>query len=142
MQRVANPSSSAAEMQIHEAKFNQSMRVEWAKARACMMRWKEELMLIQEEMRHVIVYHRWKADWWQDRASTRNHGDQAVVSRISGYAHKQADICVHMAEQCAWHWLPHLKAKGIVPSWGLDYEHLLVMTEGSLNSNEVFGSTT
>ena len=29
-----------------------------------------------------------------------------------------------------------------MPSWGLDYEHLLVTTEGSLNSNEVFGSTT
>ena len=64
VQRGAYPSGSESETQIHEAEFNQSMRVEWAKAKARMMRWKEELMLIQEEMRRVIVYHKWRADWW------------------------------------------------------------------------------
>ena len=48
-----------------------------------------------------------------------------ILSGISGYAHKQADICVCLAEQCACHELPPLKASGIMPSWGLDYEHLL-----------------
>ena len=138
----AYPSGSESETQIHEAEFNQSMRVEWAKARARMMRWKEELMLIQEEMRHVIVYHKWRADWWRQRASRQNNEDQAVLSGISGYAHKQADICVCMAEQCAQHWLPHLKAKGIVPSWGLNYEHLLVEPQESWNSSEPLGNTT
>ncbi|KIJ89355.1 hypothetical protein K443DRAFT_118082 [Laccaria amethystina LaAM-08-1] len=87
------------------------MLVEWAKARARMMRWKEEWMLVQEEMRRVIAYHKWKADCW-----------------ISGYAHKQADMCTRMAERCALYWLPHLKSQGggIMPSWGLEYEHLLV----------------
>ena len=65
-----------------------------------------------------------------------------TLSGILGYAHKQADICVHMAEQCAQHWLPHLKARGIVPSWGLDYEHLLVKPQESLDSDEILGNTT
>ena len=30
-----------------------------------------------------------------------------------------------MAEQCAVYWLPHLKEKGIVPSWASDFDHLL-----------------
>ena len=64
------------------------------------------------------------------------------MSGISGYAHKQADICVCIAEQCAQHWLPHLKAKGVVPSWGLDYEHLLVESQESWNSSEPLGNTT
>ena len=64
------------------------------------------------------------------------------MSGISGYAHKQADICVHIAEQCAQHWLPHLKAKGIVLSWGLNYEHLLVESQESWNSSEPLGNTT
>ena len=69
MQRGAYLSGSESETQIHEAEFNQSMHVEWAKARVHMMRWKEELMLIQEEMRHVIVHHKWRADWWRQHAS-------------------------------------------------------------------------
>jgi hypothetical protein len=142
VQHGAYPSSSESETQIHEAEFNQSMRVEWAKARARMMRWKEELMLIQEEMRRVIVYHQWKANWWRERALMQNHEDQVISSGISGYAHKQAAICVRMAEQCAWHWLPHLKARGIVPSWGLDYKHLLIKPQVSLDGNEMISNTT
>jgi hypothetical protein len=127
-------------MHIGEDEFNQSMRVEWAKARARKMRWKEELMLIQEEMRRVIVFHKWKAGWWRDRASARNHPDQVVLSGISGYANKQADICVRLAEQCARHWLPPLKASGIEPAWGRDYEHLLpVALDGK---DETYGCTT
>ena len=47
-----------------DEEFNDSMRVEWAKLRAWMMRWKEELLIVQEEMRQVLVYLRWRADWW------------------------------------------------------------------------------
>ena len=72
----------------------------------------------------------------------RNHEDQVILSGISGYAHKQAAICVRMAEQCAWHWLPHLKARGIVPSWGLDYEHLLIKPQVSLDGNKTISNTT
>ena len=46
-----------------DKEFNDSMRVEWAKSRARMMRWKEELLIVQEEMRRVLVYLRWRAEW-------------------------------------------------------------------------------
>ncbi|EDR02655.1 uncharacterized protein LACBIDRAFT_308169 [Laccaria bicolor S238N-H82] len=85
------------------------MCVEWAKARAQMKRWNEELMLVQEEMRRVIAYHKWRAD-----------------CGISGYTYKQADICECLAVQCAVHWLPHLKVRGIILSWASDYEHMLL----------------
>ena len=49
------------ELGMHEEEFNDGMQVEWAKACACMNRWKEELLLVQEEMRRVISYHEWKA---------------------------------------------------------------------------------
>ena len=140
VQNATHSSPTQSETHIGEDEFNHSMRVEWAKARARKMRWKEELMLIQEEMRRVIVHHRWKADWWRDRASLRSHQDQVVLSGISGYAHKQADICVRLAEQCARHWLPALKASGIMPSWGLDYEHLLPISSDS--KDETSHSTT
>ena len=122
--KCANP-LNRSELEIGEDEFNESMCVEWVKARAQMMRWKEELMLIQEEMRRVIAYHKWRADWWCEHSVTWNHGDPKVSSGISGYAHKQADSCEHLAECCAVHWLLHLKVRGIIPSWASDYEHLL-----------------
>ena len=48
------PRANIAEMEENE--FNESMLVEWVKARALMMRWKEELLIVQEEMRRVLAY--------------------------------------------------------------------------------------
>ena len=100
-----------------EAEFTDSMRVEWAKARAHMVRWKEEFLLVQEEMRRIIEYLNWKAAWWRERSTLRTHTDTTVSSGISGYANKQAAICSRIAEQCARYWLPRLKGKGITPLW-------------------------
>jgi hypothetical protein len=114
------PCASIAEMDENE--FNENMKVEWVKARARMMRWKEELLIVQEEMRRVLTYHQWKAAWWRDRSFL--HSDPAIASGMSGYAQKQAAICINMAEQCAVYWLPHLKNDSTV-SWASDYDHLL-----------------
>ena len=115
------PRASVDEMD--EKEFNENMQVEWAKARARMMRWKEELLIVQEEMRRVIAYHEWKATWWKNR--NFQHSDPAIASGFSGYAHKQAAICIQMAEKCAVYWVPHLNGKGIVVSWASEYDHLV-----------------
>ena len=38
-----------------------SLRVEWAKARAHALRWREELIFIDEKMRRVLAYGQWAA---------------------------------------------------------------------------------
>ncbi|KIJ99026.1 hypothetical protein K443DRAFT_8698 [Laccaria amethystina LaAM-08-1] len=91
-----------------EEEFNDSMRVEWAKAKARMIRWEEELLLVQEEMRRVIAYHEWREG-----------------CGLSGYAHKQAAICSRMAEQCAIYWFRDLKEKEITPLWATAYKSVL-----------------
>lgn len=58
--------SSNSNLELDEEEFNANMWIEWVKARAHMMWWKEEFLIIQEEMCHVIVYHKWKAAWWQE----------------------------------------------------------------------------
>jgi hypothetical protein len=121
---INQSSKTTSNSGMGEDEFNESMRVEWAKARARMMRWKEELLIVQEEMRRVIAYHGWKAMWWRDRGALRIQGDATVLSGLSGYANKQAAICTRMAERCAFYWLPHLKAKGVTPVWGSEYENL------------------
>ena len=106
---------------ISEEEVNESMWAEWAKTRARMSRWNEELLLVQEEMRRVLVYHKWKALWWRTRSAMRSMDDMAILSGVSGYAHKQAAIWECMANQCACYWLPRLRARGITPSWETDY---------------------
>jgi hypothetical protein len=116
--RISGPSNM--QMNIGEEEFNNGMQVEWERARAWMQRWKEELLLVQEEMRRVIAYLKWKADWWREQGALRSPVDVTVLSGVSGYAHKQA-----VAERCAVHWLLHLRVKDITPTWASDYKHLL-----------------
>ena len=98
------------------------MRVEWAKARVHMNRWKEEVLLVQEEMRRVLAYHEWRAMWWQQQSSLRKVGNATIQVGITGYANKQAAISRRMGELCTVYWLPRLKDKGIIPSWASKYE--------------------
>jgi hypothetical protein len=106
---------------MREEEFNDYMRVEWAKARARMKRWDEELLLVQEEMRRVLEFHKWKAAWWRTQSALRTHDDTAILSGISGYAHKQAAISLRLATQCADYWLLWLKNNGVTPSWAAEY---------------------
>lgn len=116
------PRATQSSSTDYTEEFNNSMRVEWAKSRARMMRWKEEELLIQEEMRRVLAYLASRAEWWRERSSLRTNGEPSILSGVSGYAYKQADVCTRIAERCAYYWLPRLKAHGITPSWAADFK--------------------
>ena len=100
-----------------EEEFNESMRVEWAKTRARKARWTEELLILEEEMQWVISFQKWKAAWWREQALVRKEADATILSGVAGYANKQAGICERLAAKCALHWMPQLKAKGVIPGW-------------------------
>ncbi len=97
------------------------MRAEWAQTRARMCRWKEELMIVQEEMQRVLAFFQWKASWWLDQASHRETTHPSVQCGLSAYAHKQAAIYLHMATRFALYWLPVLQKHGIDPEWSAEY---------------------
>ncbi|KAJ7457415.1 hypothetical protein FB451DRAFT_1341923 [Mycena latifolia] len=44
---------------------DEDLRVEWAKTRARSRQWTEEVDLLEEEMRRVLVFLEWKAGWWR-----------------------------------------------------------------------------
>ena len=50
--------NALSESKVMEEDFNDSMHVEWAKAQAQAARWSEELLIVQEEMCHVLAF------WW------------------------------------------------------------------------------
>jgi hypothetical protein len=55
--------SSAPDMEDSELALDDSLQVEWAKSPARKERWEEEVLIIQEEMRRVIMYQHWRALW-------------------------------------------------------------------------------
>jgi hypothetical protein len=108
---------SAPDMEDSEMALDESLQVEWAKCRARKERWEEEVLIIQEEMRRVIAYQLWRAQWWLDQRGRRANIDGATLQGIAAYAEKQANLCEALAYRCGMKWLPGLKAKGITPDW-------------------------
>ena len=105
-----------------EDEFNHSMRSEWAQTHARMCWWKEELLIIQEEMCQVIAFFEWRSTWWLEQANQRLNLEPSIKSGIVAYAHKQSSLCLRMAARCAGHWLLVMKKHGIIPTWGSKYE--------------------
>ena len=77
-----------------EDEFNHSMHAEWAQTCARMSQWKEELLIIQEEMRRVLAYFEWKFAWWLEQANQRLNLESSVKSGVGAYAHKQSTLCL------------------------------------------------
>ncbi|KAJ7178448.1 hypothetical protein C8R43DRAFT_1084402 [Mycena crocata] len=56
------------------------IKVEWMKARARADRWREEVILLEEEMRRVITFCTWKAAWWDERQVPVRDSDRTPIS--------------------------------------------------------------
>ncbi|KAG6819053.1 hypothetical protein H0H93_015936 [Arthromyces matolae] len=72
--------------QAEDPRLNDALRIEWCRSRARSMRWKEEVELLQEEMRRILQFLSWEADCWDARASTSLHDDSTVREGMSAYA--------------------------------------------------------
>ncbi|KAJ7652310.1 hypothetical protein B0H17DRAFT_1214975 [Mycena rosella] len=74
-----------------EARLHDSIRVEWARAQARKARWTEEVMVLREEMRRVLQYLSWQAEWWQARVASRTEGvSLELAAGMRAYALKQS----------------------------------------------------
>ncbi|KAK0440232.1 hypothetical protein EV421DRAFT_1712676 [Armillaria borealis] len=60
--------------------------IEWCKARARMLRWEEEIQLLDEEMRRVISFADWKARWWSERAELRPDASPELQEGLKAFA--------------------------------------------------------
>ena len=119
---------SAPDMGTLEQVLDNSLHVEWLKSYARKQRWEEEVLIVQEEMCHVITYHEWRAQWWRSQAVRRSDTDAAILQGISAYAERQAHLSKRLVRQCALFWLPILKENGITPEWAEHYPVLVIPT--------------
>ncbi|KAH6904722.1 hypothetical protein BKA70DRAFT_1373432 [Coprinopsis sp. MPI-PUGE-AT-0042] len=101
----ANPPDSVLDDMLTEEQLNQSLRAEWAQSRARAMCWREEVDLLEEEMRRVVAYLRWQARWWKDQADLRQDCDGSIKLGLRGYTHKQSANVSALADSCLATWL-------------------------------------
>jgi hypothetical protein len=105
---------------VGDQDFNSSLRVEWARSRARRDRWCEEYLILQEEMRRVVAYLAWKANWWDSRCDLRvpsSGSEKSVLHGVAAYARKQASLQRRLAAACISHWSPSLMTMGIAIDW-------------------------
>ncbi|KAJ7025068.1 hypothetical protein C8F04DRAFT_1212966 [Mycena alexandri] len=79
-----------------EEGLHASVRVEWCRARARKVRWEEEVWLVREEMRRVIRYLDWQAEFWRARVESRPDAEAGVRAGVRAYALKQAALCTRL----------------------------------------------
>ncbi|KAF7795849.1 hypothetical protein EIP86_007016 [Pleurotus ostreatoroseus] len=84
--------------------LNESVRIEWLKARGRVQRWNEELRLLPEEVRRSIAFLEWKAGQWDQRALCRQDVDPALQAGLQSYAAKQAAISHGLSARFSTSW--------------------------------------
>lgn len=68
------------------------LRAEWARSRARVRRATEEVMLLREEMRRVLLFLEWNAKRWDVRASLRSKVGVEMKEGLQAYALQQAAL--------------------------------------------------
>ncbi|KAG0692187.1 hypothetical protein DFH29DRAFT_985899 [Suillus ampliporus] len=76
----------------NELGLQDSLRVEWCKARARAHRWEEEVQLLQEEMRHIIAFLDWQAGWWDLQGPRHAFNSLQAEEGALAYAQCQANL--------------------------------------------------
>ncbi|KAJ7152150.1 hypothetical protein C8R43DRAFT_1127232 [Mycena crocata] len=85
----------------HSAAASEALRVEWCKARARATCWREEVILLEEEMRRTIASMQWKARLWEERANGRAEDDTVsseLQEGLAGYAWEHVATMERRAE--------------------------------------------
>ena len=62
------------------------------KSRARAQRWKEEIQLVEEEMRRSLEFGRWLGSWWMQQASFRTGITSHLQEGLIAYAGEMADM--------------------------------------------------
>lgn len=114
-----------------EETFDETMRAEWAKMKARQDRWEEEYQLVQEEMRRIVAYLEWKADWWNAQAERRVALSAPLAEGVRAYALRQSSLMITLAASSVRKWIGALTSEGISVSWASKY----VVWSGSVVSD-------
>lgn len=77
---------------LNSSEDDDILRAEWARSRARVRRATEEVMLVREEMRRVLLFLEWSAKRWDSRANTRSKASLEMKEGLKAYALDQASL--------------------------------------------------
>ncbi|KAF7326221.1 CxC2 domain-containing protein [Mycena kentingensis (nom. inval.)] len=75
-----------------DAGMEEALRVEWCKAYARVRRWREEVLILQEEWRRLPISLQYEADRWKHRANAVTDPDEASAEGKIAYGRKQERV--------------------------------------------------
>lgn len=103
--------------------YNEGLRVEWAKSLARAERWEEEIILLREEMRRILVFLDYQGQWWRAQGTLRTEHDDVLSSGLRGYAEKQATLRRRLGNKFASIWLGGVSDCKLAPpvTWPAHY---------------------
>lgn len=114
MQNPRVPDADVREEGASEEDVNEVLRVEWTTSFARLERWKEEVDLLQEEMRRVVVFLEWRSqDWLAKVDIPQGTSAPDVQSGLDAYTKKQAAVYRNLAVSFAKLWRPTLASYGL-----------------------------
>ena len=68
------------------------------------LRWEEEVVIVQEEMWHVLAYCEFHALWWENHASMHPNIPADIYEGLYAYAQHQASILRQWANVFTLQW--------------------------------------
>jgi hypothetical protein len=85
--------------------MTEALCIEWAKTRARAWRWTEEVDLVEEEMRRVLDFQNWKAEWWKGLISEHpGVMDESLREGLVAYAECQSQIQLDLRRRFSTNW--------------------------------------
>ena len=121
-QQATNIADADEEEGATQEEVNEFLRAEWTTSFARLERWTEEVELLQEEMRRVVMFLEWRSKDWLAKVDA--HGDTPapdVRSGLNAYAKKQAAVYHNLAVSFTKLWYPTLESYGLECLWATDY---------------------
>jgi hypothetical protein len=103
------------------------LRCEWAKTKARADCWGGEVILLVEEMRRVIIFLSWKADWWREQGHGRTDVSNHLAEGLQAYANKQSHVYRSLASKFANMWYNIHASNDIPIQWPAAFLSLVNM---------------
>lgn len=73
------------------------------------------MRLLDEEMRRVLVYCSWRADWWRGQLGFRNDAEEPLTEGLKAYAEEHAIHALQQARSFSARWYAvRMEARGLI----------------------------
>ncbi|KAJ3531617.1 hypothetical protein NMY22_g8083 [Coprinellus aureogranulatus] len=129
MSRSAPVTKDSDENIEADEQLQDALRIEFLRCRARAMRWREEVTLLEEEMRRIKESFKYQAEWWGSRVHSTIGGSGSEYDEgFEAYAKSQCAVYQTLRTECEqrWHdarvrdWAKAPRRKGKRPVVGVD----------------------